>query len=43
MLYGLGMAGNGDSGSEPVQQWRDRVFVQLQALVDEAVQVVPEG
>ena len=43
MLYGLGMAGNGDSGSEPVQQWLDRVFGQLQALVDEAVQVLCEA
>ncbi|WP_312821394.1 hypothetical protein [Brevundimonas sp.] len=41
--YGLGMAGNGAADGGAVQDWLDRVFGQLQALVDGAVDVLAEA
>lgn len=39
----MGMAGNGAAEIEPVQQWLDQVFGQLQAMVDQAVEVLVEA
>ncbi len=43
MPYGLGMAGNGAAEIGTVQQWLDQVFGQLQAMVDQAVEVLIEA
>lgn len=43
MAYGLGMAGNGAADGGAVQQWLDQVFGQLQALVDQAVEVLVQA
>jgi len=37
------MAGNGAAGGEAVQDWLEQVFGQLQAVVDEAVQVLVQA
>ena len=39
----MGMAGNGAAQQEPVQQWLDQVFGQLQAMVDQAIEVLVEA
>lgn len=41
--YGLGMAGNGAADGGAVQDWLDQVFGQLQAMVDQAVEVLIEA